>query len=307
MRHAIFGAGNLGLDLQHELRRQHRVDASIFSMLNGFDVRDLAAVTRVLERGRFDVVWWCVGAGVQDHHRWARLEEEESRLTLATIPACVAEVAPPETALVFFSSADAADESFPTAYHKVNQTPRSELAQIRVDFERWMFRAARARTAIVRLGDLYGLHKPDLTFPGAVLRAYGFGPRSGGTIKLPQNLTTPTPSLWAAERLVRYLGRLLDDHGPRTHHLAPRGAVSYLDWAKFVLAGLRGDDGFSRAEFYDDERPTHAMLDCSFTTENWGWHEVWRTYFDQRRFTPIESRSLLPFDIAALRESAAPA
>lgn len=309
-RHAIFGAGNLGLDLHHELRRQLKVDASLFSLVNGFDVRDLGAVERVVARGRFDCLWYCVGAGGEEV-REARVNEPETRYVLSTVPGVISELAPPETALVFFSSLDAAHDETTHDPRRMCLHPRSELAQMRIDLERFIFQRQRPRTAVVRLGSLYGLHKPEQTFPGQVLKHYGFGPRLPESIKLPHNGTTPTPTLWAAALLISRLDLLFDEQGPKTSHLAPEGQVGYRDWAAFVLDGLRPASVFKRAPWFNPELPLFGGLGCSLSDARYArgshWLEVWRTYFDQRRFTPIEYRPQLAALAAPSREREAQA
>jgi dTDP-4-dehydrorhamnose reductase len=300
MRHAIFGAGNLGYDLMGELQRADE-SVALFTRSNGFDVRRGEDLIRVLERGRFDYVWYCVGAGsVGD----AVEDPDLTRWIHVTMPLLLAEHAPPACRLVFFSSDHAADEANSSRTDRVNAAPRSEFAQQKVDLETKLLATGRPLTAVVRVGSLYGIHKPGATFPGKLLARFGFGEER---IRLPANVVTPTPTLWLAAMLAQHRERILSWEGPTIHHCAPNGNVTVWDWATFILDGLRPVEAFDRARWYDEARPLWSALGCSFVTENWHWFDIWRTYFRRRSFTPTEHLPLLPLDteLSRMRETQA--
>lgn len=305
MRHAIFGAGNLGLDLFNELV-QRGEQASIYSSgANGFSVENLDAVTSVLERGRFDVVWYCVGGGSV---REAKEQPERSQLYHLGIPGWIMQKAPPSTCLVFFSSDAAADEDHPANPYACTVLPRSEFAVLKLELERQVLaEARRPRTAVVRVGSLFGSYKPLECFPGKLIAKFGFDPLL--TLRIPSNLVTPTPTMWAAALLVNEArhGGLFDDKRPLIHHCAPDGNLTLWDWGTFVLEGLRDQRDFCRDIYYDRQRPLISGLGCSFVRKNWHWYDVWNTYFRQRWFTPRERLLDLPHEKPSLDGRETPA
>lgn len=285
MKHLIFGAGNLGIDLKNEIIRQggDRRAVTTVSLADGLDVRDRDEVLRALSKDEFDVIWYCVGQGSVNQ---AKENRNDAALIYGAAPRLIVERAPRNAKVILFSTDYVADEEHPDNPNETTQNPLSLYASIRRDAETFILRSNRPNTAVVRVGSLYGTHKPDKTFPGRILAS--FGKDSETRIRLPQNLVTPSPTLWLASILVTNLDKLFDSENATKHHAAPLGNVSVWDWGTFVLKGIREPSAFSRDEFFDEERPKISALGCSFLEQNWHWSELWKTYFKPEWFTPPE-------------------
>lgn len=283
MRHAIIGAGNLGWDLLSELKRRG-IEAAILSRSNGFHVEDSVALMKVLTRPGFDVIWYCVGGGSIAE---AISNPVESRRMLVSLPMLVAKSASPDKRLVFFSSDYAADETDPRNSAKTGGAG-TNYAALKIELENKLLAMARPNTAIVRVGSLFGTRKPAATFPGKILTNFGF---NDATISLPENLVTPTPTMWLAAKLVENFDKLFHVQQTQRHHCAPRGSVSVKDWATFILQGLRGTEGYSHKASIDRSRPRLSNLGCCFAKAE-HWEAVWQHYFRRVDYVPREFLAL---------------
>lgn len=281
MRHLVIGAGNLGYDLKNEIVRQSsdRRSVELATLSNGFDVRDREQVRAKVAQD-FDVIWYAVGQGSVQQ---AKDDPDEARLIYHHVPKSILLFASSRTRLVFFSTDYVADENDPSNPAAITSVYSSLYSEIRAESEAMIMRINRPLTTIVRVGSLYGTHKPETTFPGRILK--NFGANSELRVRLPRNLVTPTPTLWLASLLVENEKNLFSDSGTTRHHGAPLGNVSVWDWGVFVLEGIREASAFSRDEFYDEERPKISNLKSSFLGENWHWHDLWKTYFKPEYFT----------------------
>lgn len=276
MKHLIIGAGNLGIDLKNEIIRQKgdRRSVDLVSLSTGFDVRDLNSLSFKIQEQDFDYIWYTVGQG-------SVLQAKENIEDAKTIygRACrqILLTAPASSKLIFFSTDYVADEDEPGNPKKITESYLSDYAYVRAKSEEVMLSIDRVNSTIIRLGSLFGTHKPLNTFPGRLLK--NFGTDVDVRVRLPQNLVTPTPTLWLASVLVTHIDLAFSPTGMTRHHCAPIGNVSCLDWGKFVLAGIREPSAFSSDIFYDEERPKISSLGASFLPENWHWNELWKTYF----------------------------
>lgn len=280
MRHLVIGAGNLGIDLASELSARNGQVHLVSQSSGGFDVNNADAVVSLIRRNRYDCIFYCVGYGSVAE---TELQPAESRAIHVTIPALISEERLAGSRFCYFSSDYAADERRPDSPLYVAQPPRSDYAALKIEAEQLIMKAGR-RTTVMRVGSLYGTHKPERTFPGKIFRVFGFG---NDLIRLPQNLVTPTPTLWLAAMIVESLDWMFDDRGAAIHHCAPRGNVSVRDWAILTLDGMRHHTHFLKDEWYDDKRPHMSNLGCTFAANNWHWHEVWKAYFWRALFMPI--------------------
>lgn len=287
-RHVIVGAGNLGLDIRAEIERQGAGFGAIFSRSNGLDVRDGEAVARLVEHAEFNTLWYCVGAGGVGG---ARDSPELAEELLVTAPIKILRSAPKHARLVFFTSDHCAAEEFPDTPPMATTRPRSEYARLQLRLEKAVISSGRPNVTVVRMSALYGYHKPLATLPGKILSRFGF---RDVAIRLPLNLVTPTPTLWAAARMIQCQEKLFDARGPVFHHVAPAGNVSVRDWATFILKGLRPATAFLRSKEFDETAPQFSELGCSLTRPTPHWYDVWTHYFRQSWFTPRELRSQLP-------------
>lgn len=278
-RHAILGAGNLGQDLARELTRRGHATAAVFSRCTGFDATSRNDLEVVLG-GRYDVIWLCIGYGSVAE---AKETPEVADYFHRQLPLLLATRKHARTRLVVFSSDYAASERWPDQ-RQPNPSPRSTYAGLKVAMEAQIAALDAPRVSVIRVGSLFGEHKPQATLPGKILR--NFGMANGPVVRLPSNLITPTPTLWLAGVLAQHPARIFDDAGSRLHHCAPAGNVSVADFGTFVLDGLRHSSSFDRSLWYDDERPHLSALGCSFLEHNWHWHEVWSVYWKRETFMP---------------------
>lgn len=296
MKHLILGAGNLGRDLYMEIQTVPGASVKIYSLSKGFDVTDLKTVLETVDVECPDVVWYCVGsAAVADHRPGSPLYEKSVQLNLS-IPTVLADKLPPNIGLVIFSSDYAADETRPQAYYANSMKPRCEFAEHKIAMEQMLMRRQRPNTSIVRVGSLYGLHKPGNTFPGKILMKYGFNNKK---IKLPANIVVPTPTRWLAGILVRSVGEICSPVGTQIEHIAPTGGVTVKDWAKFILRGLRDDSAFDWGrDYFDESRPYLSNLGCSISDERpIHWFDLWNNYFSPEWFVDKEWTDGIPADM----------
>lgn len=294
MKHLILGAGNLGKDLLLELNGLPETSISLLSKSRGVDCENLEELKAYLEREKPEMVWYCVGGGSVAEAKSEEWEVANRCFHLnCAVPQFLCENLDPETKLVLFSSDYAADEDRPDVPFSTTARPRSEYSRQKIHMERMVFRLDRPRTTVVRVGSLYGFHKPERTFPGKIISHFGFNELKS---KLPCNIVVPTPTRWVAGVLIRNLEKICLDGEPSIEHLGPSGGVSVKDWARFVLTGLRWESAFDkRDDFFDMERPLISGLGNSLEPHaNPHWHDLWQIYFQTEWYTEKKLRGELP-------------
>lgn len=283
MKHYILGAGNLGRDLLLEINARSFGKVNLVSRSKGSTL--LSEEDFEIPKDA-DVIWYCVGGGsVEEVKKNQKLSELLNRnLPLAMIRNLI-QKNNRKTKLVIFSTDYIADEECPSDFTAEVKTPRSLYAQHKLEFEHRALGVNRGNVAIVRVGSLYGVHKPEKTFPGKILANFGFGDMHS-RIRLPSNLVTPTPTRWLAGMLIRHIDKLFHEKCTLVHHCAPNGNISVHDWAKYVLDGLREPGEFYDvgSPFFDEERPHISNLKCNFSDENYHWHDLWSLYFKKEWF-----------------------
>lgn len=286
-RHAIIGGGNLGLDLHREISHKAGGLAAVYSKgLNGFDARDLGEMRRVLAGGHFSNVWYCVGRSSTDS-----TVDDELKIVNTLLDAV-----DDETRVTVFSCDSAAHELAMSDPSRQVETPRSDVARIKVAVEQSIQDRDRAHTTIVRVSALYGTSYRLRCFPGRLLA--DFGSASDPRVALPCNLVTPTSTLWLAGLLVDRLDEIHSQWGAKTIHVAPRGNVTVRDWGIMILDGLRSHQDIDRqGSNFDSSRPVVTNLGCSLPGGRRAphWHDVWRRYFHRPLYLSHSRRS---FDVA---------
>lgn len=287
MKHIILGGGNLGKDLLIEMNSLGVADPELWTNSRGKDVRMIADVVAEINHKMPECVWYCVGAGSVNEAKHESKHYSNSVILHRRVPLALAKYLDPKIKLVLFSTDYVADETRPT--YPFAQTPkfRSNYAALKGQMENEIQQMQRPFTTVVRVGSLYGVHKPEQTFPGKILK--NFNGKEGIQLKgLPQNLVVPTPTRWLANVLLRNFDKLCLDSGATREHVAPEGATTVIDWGKFVLAGMP-DVRFNRRDentfYYDEERPLVSGLGNTLETSA-HWHELWQVYFRKEWFLP---------------------
>lgn len=279
MRHIVLGAGNLGIDLVDSLRKKNGIlDVNLLSKSGGFDVTDPNQMHAMLTSGIYDCIWYAVGFGSVAE---AKESPNLAHLFYVKIPKVITQFANNDAKLVFFSSDYAADENQPHRPDMINPTPKSNYAFLKAQMECELFQMARPNTAIIRVGSLYGISKPLQTFPGKIIKNFS---ADNHFKELPQNIVTPTPTLWVSHMLAENFESLFSDRDVITHHCAPRGNVNIRDWGKMILDQSRIDYKLTNRCFYDDQRPIISALGCSFNPHVPHWFDLFETYFRPRWF-----------------------
>jgi dTDP-4-dehydrorhamnose reductase len=259
MKHLVIGAGNLGIDIHNRLR-DSGYPVVMCSRSNCHDILDLREREEFLEYAKgFDVVWYCVGFGsikeaVDDAFTAHQIHLE--------IPSQLIKVC---KHVVFFSSDYVADERFPKSIDAHASKLRSHYAHLKWRMECAVNQSENA-TAI-RVGSLYGSHKPMSTFPGRLLKNM----QQKNAVMLPLNLVTPTSTAWLSEILVQNFDRLCEGH-ERIHHAAPHGFVTVRQWGSLICGLPMPEDENS---FFDYERPLLSCLGTSFASHQTHWLERW--------------------------------
>ncbi|NBW99586.1 hypothetical protein EBR03_08450, partial [bacterium] len=259
MKHVILGAGNLGKDLEHELSANGN-GAILLSRSEGLNFKDLITFDAVKDLNP-DVVWVAVGGGSVDESRIDSETYENAKYLNQTLPITLNYDLPSTTRIIFFSTDYCADETSPSNPESYTSNPRSEYAKQKLEMENKILGTNIPNRAIIRVGSLYGFHKPWKTFPGKVLA------NKKRPISLPQNLVTPTPTRWLAFTLANSLDVLFSEEGTRIHHCAPEGNVSVANLGRHILGQ---NEVTLREEKFDKERPEVSQLGCSFVeVDHW--------------------------------------
>jgi dTDP-4-dehydrorhamnose reductase len=260
MKHLVIGAGNLGIDLYKQIVSSGD-EAVICSRSNGYDLEDTKKHDELIQYAKgFDAVWYCVGFG---SIREAIYEPSKASLLYVEIPNLLIKYCP---YVILFSTDYVADERKPLDNNSQTEKHKSHYAHLKWRMECGVNGAENA-TAI-RVGSLYGLHKPMSTFPGKLLKN-AFHKRE---INLPMNLVTPTSTSWLAELLVHNLDRIYKNpEEMNVHHAAPHGFVTVREWGSMILGrSLDGD-----RVFFDQDRPLLSCLGTSFTSHDTHWLSRW--------------------------------
>jgi len=268
-KHVIIGAGNLGASLAISLsdKNPSMYDRKILEIFPQF--------LRHLRQDPPDFLWWCIGGGYKRN-----LDEELSRRLSVEMPLELLDQVSPSTSLAFFSSADCVDSSYPEDPRKRNNSPaRTVFAKYKGQLEGIIMSRRRPRTAVVRVSEIYGTHRPLDTFPGRLLStAWPDQP-----LIFPSNEITPTPSDWLAEVLVKCLSEgLFSEEGETFHHAAPWGSVSTLQWAKMIFDSTKPNKArvsFIERVCWNDKRPRASALGCSLPLKVDHWSTLWLKHF----------------------------
>lgn len=261
--HVIIGKGNLGCDLEIELRAVKGNQVFMLSPSAGFQwPRDHQKLMDLSP----DVVWVTAGSGsVEKAHTHDGLQSTIETHTY--LPISLALSLPNKVGLVVFSSDYAASEADPGNPARHNQRARSLYACSKVWMEHGLITLKRSKTAIVRVGSLYGIHFPDRTFPGKIIMKYPHPCE----VQLPANLIAPTPTDWAAGIAAKNMDKLFSSEGTTVHHLAPFGNTNITGFAKRIL----GKDYNIVSKGFDQMRPQFSSLGCSLTNVKSPWHDLW--------------------------------
>jgi dTDP-4-dehydrorhamnose reductase len=290
MKHLIIGGGNLGKDLLLELNNPDLgVQPELLTKARGFDVTSRDAIEHMASR-RPDTIWYCVGGGSVEENKPDHPDSALNYALNVEVPLLMAERLPRSIRLVFFSTDYCANEEDPSNPYDHARPVRSRYAMRKLEMEQRLTELGRHQTSVVRVGSLYGTHKPQKCLPYKILAKYGF---SREPLRFPVNQVTPTPSRWLAAMLALNF-ETITGVGTHIHHCAPKGTVSVKDWALMILLGLREIDFFYRSSnTFDMERPLTSGLGCSFAAIP-HWSELWGTYFNQRWYTPPSLKQLVP-------------
>lgn len=282
MKHLILGAGNLGLDLFLTLSKTKDHLPVVMSKSNGLDVLNFKHLMRHITDNSYDCVWYAIGGGsIQE----SKDDYNKAHYLNCTLPIYLADSLPENTKLVVFSTDYVASESEWNNPKRSVFQPRSLYAQSKLECETYIKHSSRPNTCIARVTSLYGVHKPDKTFPGKILKNFAFNENQ---ISLPENHVTPTPTPWLAKVLLRGMDQLFSPTKTLVHHVAPNGSVSVNDWAKFVLEGIKSHYYFTDQEHYDEERPPFSALGCSLDLHNFHWYDLFKFYYDPQYYVPRE-------------------
>lgn len=266
--HLIIGDGNLAQDL-----RQNLETAGISPMMVPFELADTFRDNGFPSLKGWRHIWHCTGG----RHAEAKANPQCSHRHNVTLPRIIIDRADPEARICFFSTADCAHPDHPDRPNQRASLPPNEFAQQKLHLEGLVLSQNRPGTAVVRLSSLYGLHRPETTFPGRLLSTRW---PEGALISLPSNDVTPTPTDWAAHKLVQAMDRNLWNTAMATiHHLAPVGSIATIDWAKLIFGNDRKHGDYLPRRLWDDSRPRTQNIGTSLQVEAGHWFDLWAAYF----------------------------
>ena len=254
LRHAVIGAGNLGLDIA-TLLRQQSYEVEVFSKVSQFKYP--CSIETLLDY-RPDHVWVAVGAGSigEAQKNYAPFADLHIRLVIE-----LAQKLPPNVTLHTFSTDFLLDGP-----------PKSLYALSKLHMEETLKMMNRPNTFIYRVGYLYGSWKPQKCFPYELKRR---NPRPT-TLTIPSNRVVPTPTDWVAKQLVHWLS----DSGceaPTILNIFPNGTVPRYEWAQKIL----GDRYTIAAGDLDATRPDHndsLGCDLALAKNTPSWEDLWNEH-----------------------------
>jgi hypothetical protein len=281
MKHVILGAGNLGKDLLLELNKIPGACPEILSQSRGTSFSEYKNLFAEIKSRAPSVLWVPVGGGSVQESKAPSVYRQKSLYLNEHLPIALNEDVPTACRIVFFSTDYAANETEPGNPLLQSENPRSEYAKQKIRMEKTILEANKPNRAIVRVTSLYGIHKPEKTFPGKILRNFT---NRFDKIVLPVNRVTPTPTRWLASVLSQNLNALLCEKKTLIHHCAPNGNVTVAEWGRLVLDGVRDLRDVARDDCrIDEERPPFSALGCSFTAVH-HWYELWNIYFKREHY-----------------------
>jgi hypothetical protein len=255
--HLIVGAGNLGLDLEKKFKGKNQ-DCFLVSRSGGFKYPFDEKQYAFFQSLKPSYVWVTVGAGSVEQAK------ENFRPFLDLHIALVVDLLKnlPKASITAFSSDYALEGN---SLYALSKKWLEDVAN---------FYSDASRLRVVRVGSLYGVHKPQNCFPGKLFLAL----ERGKSFKFPSNAVVPTPTEWVADVLT---DKFEHKHVPVVLDLAPsiRPTCTVYDWGKLVLTG---EDVEIEQGPEDLERPDVSCLGNDF--QLWGcrpnWLELWNKYGD---------------------------
>ena len=279
MRHLILGAGNLGHDLKIELEK--KASCELWSKSSGVDFTKYFELLIAIKQHAPDFLWLSVGGGSVPDCKVGHPNHPHSVFLNTILPVSLNRDLPESMKIIFFSTDYVAGEGDPNNRNLVVKKPRSEYAKQKIDMERQIITENKPNRTIVRVSSLYGIHKPEKTFPGKILKNFA---HSNIKINLPLNRVSPTPTRWLAFCLNKNLDKFVSRETER-QHCAASGNISVKDWGKVILKNHRSHEDFvhSSPVFIDDERPPVSDLGCSFDLAP-HWSDLWAIYFKEELY-----------------------
>lgn len=268
MKHLILGNGNLALELHTSLENQ-----GFETLLLPFEeLKNWGDASR-LDFTDIGVVWSAIGGT----HWHARSNKDLSFQLNVALPRYLLEHAPRDVRMVFFSTLEVAHPEMPTKPHWRTPEPQSPWASMKLALESAVVSLNRPWTSYVRLGTLYGDRRPEVTFPGRLLRS---ALPDDALLSIPHNEIVPTPAHWAAMMLVKSMTRNLWNPGTYTcHHLAPMGSISAFDLAKIILGTRRDRSGWLEKVTWDHTRPRRLEGGSTLDIPVEHWSNLWSIFY----------------------------
>ena len=253
-RHLIIGGGNLGIDL-HLALTNAGYEADIYTAKSGFGYPKNTVRELPLELAKW--VWVTVGAGSVGEAKKSFLPFIDLHLRLI---ADLRENLTPDVNLVCFSSDYAVGE------------PQSLYALSKKMMEDYVNKLPLKNTWVVRVGSLYGTHKPDTCFPSKIRRNFESNPLP---ITLPSNKVQPTPTAWVAQTLVKSFAVIdrLKSVFNKNLNMSPCDNITLSQWANLAIPEGKFIEGN-----LDIERPTASLIGNDFILPTPGCAELWRKY-----------------------------
>lgn len=256
--HIVLGSGNLGKHLSEQF------NCPVVSKSSGHDfMGDLNREVQRLKGYKFEYLWCTVGAGSvgeakKNFHPFVQLH--------LSLPVALNE-AFPDAKIITFSSDYVACPFQPEDPNL--SAPMSLYAYSKSWMEDYIRMANNDNIRAIRVGSLYGNHKPQTTFPGRLRARYP----SPQEVSLPPNQVTPTPTKWLASVLSENYSKLFEGN-LRIHHLAPEDPIQILKWGQWVL-GKKYSYKTSPPDF---ERPQVSNLQNTLGLVAPSCEELWSKY-----------------------------
>lgn len=257
MKHTIIGTGNLGHDLLTKISAHKRDDVTVCKhRFNGM-ARDQDCIAELVSTEP-DVIWCTVGAGGPSKDPSAFVRQLQSHVILPW--QLMHAFRGKKTKLVLFST------------HYLNQDPYglcSEYARTKQIMEEV---CADRHVVIVRVGSLYGMHRPENTLPGKIVRRALAGEPISGVL----NTVSPTPTAWLAKSLVEDRAW---DLPTGIYTAGPGDGCRVSDWVRVILRTFGAVEGHVPPSLPPSgEDMAYPIYSVNEDHRGPSWRDLWDAY-----------------------------
>lgn len=241
-------------------------NAAMYSASNGYIFP--TAVGKI-EWEKYDVIYCALGCGSVSEAKENPLQAVAS--LVSTPLACLLK-SQEKTAIVAFSSDYCASENSPSVPTLKASPPLSLYAKYKLWLEDAFEFQNRPKSAVIRVGSLYGTHKPKMNLAEKLRANF----RYPCEVTLPKNKIGPTPTKWVAEEVIEMTKQgLFHSCAGKVFHCGPSTNTTVAEFGEWAL----GRKYTVKTGPFDPERPKKSLLTNTLRLEGQAdWWEMWEKY-----------------------------